>query len=240
MPEVLEPQPLGRTGARPPLVGELVSRILGHIRANGLGPGQRLPTTAELAKAYGVAPTTVREAVRRLEATGVLVVRHGVGTFVAAEASRLLLINPDRIEPDLPGLAQLIDARQLIEPTLAGRAALRRTDADLADMRALLATSGELRDDRPHAGPVNLRFHTRIAQAAGNVLLSDMLSVILELHTDDQLVIDRLFDDPDRDHAEHLALLDAIERRDAARASALMTEHLAEVLTSVRRADGDA
>jgi GntR family transcriptional regulator, transcriptional repressor for pyruvate dehydrogenase complex len=164
-------------------------------------------------------------------------VRHGVGTFVKSDASRLVFINPDRVQPNRARLTWLVDARQLIEPTLAGRAAMRHTEEDLAALRRLLETAAELRADRAHVGPINLQFHARIAVAAGNVVLSDMLSAILELHTEDQLIIDRLFADPDRDHAEHLEILDAIVRRDAGAASTLMSNHLAEVLASVESSD---
>jgi GntR family transcriptional repressor for pyruvate dehydrogenase complex len=220
-------------GSRLPLVDQLTARVLAHIRTNHLGPGTRLPSTAEMAKSFGVAPTTLREALGRLETTGVVDVRHGVGIFVKSDASRLVLLNPDRLESDEPRLVALVDARQLIEPTLAGRAAERRSQADLAEMARMLEEAADLYADRKRAGQVNMQFHAYIAHTAGNRVLGDMLSAVLELHTGDQLLIDRLFDDPDRDHAEHVAIYDAIAAGDSALAHGLMASHLDEVMASV-------
>lgn len=232
--EPIDPQPIASNlRGRQPLVDQLTALLLDHIRTNRLEPGTRLPSTAEMAKSFGVAPTTLREAISRLETTGVVDVRHGVGIFVKSDASRLVVVNPDRSHNDETRLAALIDARQLIEPTLAGRAAERRTDEDLAAMRVLLDRSLALADDRALAGQANLQFHACIAETAGNQVLADMLSAILELHAEDQLIIDRLFDDPTRDDAEHLAIYEAIAAGEATEAHERMREHLGEVMVSV-------
>lgn len=234
--EPIDPQPIASNlRGRQPLVDQLTALLLDHIRTNHLDPGSRLPSTAEMARSFGVAPTTLREAIRRLETTGVVDVRHGVGIFVKSDASRLVVVNPDRSPNDDTRLASLIDARQLLEPTLAGRAAERRSAEDLAAMRGHLDRAAEVADDRSLAGKANLQFHARIAETAGNPVLADMLSAILELHAEDQLIIDRLFDDPGRDDAEHLAIYEAIAAGEAGDARRLMREHLGEVLASVVR-----
>lgn len=224
---------------RRPLVDQLTDRVLAHIRTKRLQPGARLPATAEMARSFGVAPTTLREALRRLQATGVIDVRHGVGIFVKSDASRLMVVNPDRLEADKGRLKDLVDARRLIEPTLAGRAAERRSDADVAELEQLLASSAALRADRAQAGEANLRFHRRIAQIAGNSVVSDMLAALLDLHVGDQLIIDRLFADPARDHAEHVNIAKAIAAGDARAARRRMQLHLDEVMTSVRTGEAE-
>jgi GntR family transcriptional regulator, transcriptional repressor for pyruvate dehydrogenase complex len=216
-----------------PLVDQVTARVLDHIRANQLVPGTRLPSTAEMARAFQVAPTTLREALSRLETTGVIDVRHGVGIFVKSDASRLMVLNPERLKDDEGRLVALVDARLLLEPTLASRAAARRSATDLTRMADLLALADSERADRAKAGQANMQFHTQIAQAAGNPVLSDILAAIVELHSTDQLIIDRLFDDPSRDHAEHTAIFKAIEAGTPDRAFKLMTQHLKDVMASV-------
>jgi GntR family transcriptional regulator, transcriptional repressor for pyruvate dehydrogenase complex len=220
---------------RQPLVDQLTAGILTYIRTNKLTAGTKLPGTAAMAKSFGVSASTLREGLRRLETTGVLEVRHGVGIFVKSGALRLLLVNPDRADPDPDQLSSLVEARQLIEPTLAGRAAHRRTDEDVAELGRLLAESAEHMSDREKAGSRNLRFHSYITQIAGNRVLSEMMTALLELHTEDQLVIDRLFDDPERDHRDHVDIYNAIRAGDAALAQELMKQHLNAVLASVVR-----
>jgi GntR family transcriptional repressor for pyruvate dehydrogenase complex len=232
--------PIQPVGARTPLVDQVTARVLDHIRSNNLLPGTRLPSTAEMARAFGVAPTTLREALSRLETTGVIDVRHGVGIFVKSDASRLVLLNPERLRDEEGQLVALVDARLLLEPTLASRAAERRSAGDLARMAELLALAKRERADRALAGEANMQFHTQIARAAGNPVLSDILAAIVELHASDQLIIDRLFDDPSRDHAEHTAIFEAIETGAPDLASELMTQHLEDVMESIAPRDKES
>jgi len=69
---------------RRPLYAQVHDRLLAFIRESGLEPGERLPSEADLAGRLGISRTTLREALRLLEEEGVIVRRHGVGTFVAA------------------------------------------------------------------------------------------------------------------------------------------------------------
>jgi GntR family transcriptional regulator len=69
-----------------PLPVQLADRLVERIGAGEWPPGSRLPSEHELAAEYGVSRPTVRSAVRRLTASGLLRVRHGAGTFVTAHA----------------------------------------------------------------------------------------------------------------------------------------------------------
>ena len=66
---------------------ELADRILKSIAAGDLRPGDQLPAIAEMARAFRVAPATVREALIRLEAKRVIEIRQGAGVFVVASAA---------------------------------------------------------------------------------------------------------------------------------------------------------
>lgn len=65
------------------LSDELVERVLALIAAREMRSGDRLPTITEMAKTFGVAATTMREALLRLEASRAIAIRHGSGVFVA-------------------------------------------------------------------------------------------------------------------------------------------------------------
>ncbi len=69
---------------RRPLYAQVHDRLLAFIQETGMEPGERLPSEATLADQLGVSRATLREALRLLEEEGVIVRRHGVGTFVAA------------------------------------------------------------------------------------------------------------------------------------------------------------
>jgi DNA-binding FadR family transcriptional regulator len=66
---------------------ELAERILALIAAGRLRTGDRLPPINEMARAFRVAPATVREALMRLEIQRVIEIRHGAGVFVVATAA---------------------------------------------------------------------------------------------------------------------------------------------------------
>ena len=69
------------------LSDELVERILASIATGELRPGDQLPSIVETARRFGVAASTVREALMRLEVKGVIEIRHGAGVFVVASAA---------------------------------------------------------------------------------------------------------------------------------------------------------
>src|SRR5262245_27048836 len=79
----------------PDLSAEVAIQIAGLIRDEQLRPGDRLPPVRALAKRLDVSPSTLREALRRLQATGRIELRHGSGTYVASGQERLILANPD-------------------------------------------------------------------------------------------------------------------------------------------------
>ena len=114
--------------ARPNLSAYLAQQVLALIRDRNLGPGDRLPSAKALADQFQVATPTIREALRRLQATGVVDIRHGSGIYVRRERERLMLSNPGYGALEHHTVLQLLDARILIEPHLAELAALHGGD----------------------------------------------------------------------------------------------------------------
>ena len=104
------------------LTQQLVTQMTGDITSGRLLPGSRLPTEKEMMSATGVSRTVVREAVACLRADGLVLVRQGVGAFVANNARR-----PFRIElEDLHSLQEVLQVMELrtgVEIEAAGLAA---------------------------------------------------------------------------------------------------------------------
>ena len=89
------------------------------IEAAGLEPGDALASSRELAKRFEVTTPTIREALRRLEATDVIRFRHGSGTYVSGGVNRRLLVNPHVSESRSESVLELLDARIVLEPPVA-------------------------------------------------------------------------------------------------------------------------
>jgi GntR family transcriptional repressor for pyruvate dehydrogenase complex len=211
----------------------LAQRMTEFIRSNSLEVGDRLPSVKDLARHFAVATPTLREALHRLEATGVIEIKHGSGIYVRQLGSRMMLPNPYYGDLDIHTILDLFEARSLLEPELAARAASQATPAQMATLRAIVSEAathltGIKADDTPLL-KANEAFHSAIAQMSGNAVLGQLVTSLLELYAKEQLLVQHLYNDRVQDHREHLAICDAIEGAQAERARTLMEEHLSGV-----------
>ena len=219
---------------RPSLSDALTERMLELIRTGGHRPGDRLPSTRELSQRFAVTTPTLREALRRLEATGAIEMRHGSGIYVGAAIERLVLPNPNMREIHAPQLLDLLGARIVIEPPLAAMAAEQAGEEEIAALRQVLDEAGRhLRGEDAELHEANMTFHRATARMAGNSVLHEVVDSLLTVHGPEQREILHLFDDRRRDYEEHLAILGAIEARDAAQAEERMRAHLVDVKTVI-------
>jgi len=187
-----------------------------------------------LAAQSGVAPPTLREALRRLQATGVVDIRHGSGVYVRQVTPRLVLAgqSPGKLEDK--ELLDLLEARLLVEPALTKLAVERSSPAELDALEALLAESTKFLDGPyDNLAELNLRFHRAIAKAAGNSVLEQIIDVLLDVYATEQLQIHFLYDDRGAGHQQHLSILVAMRAGQAEEASTLMHQHLQEVRGAV-------
>ena len=222
--------------ARPSLSDALIERLLELIRSEGLRPGDRLPPARALAERFAVATPTVREALRRLQATGAVELRHGSGVYVSQALDRVVLPNPHMPELPQERLLQLLEARLLVEPHLAASAARRQDPDRLARLRAALAAAERhLHGDDAALHEANMAFHRAVAAASGNSVLHEIIDSLLAVHAREQREILRLFDDRARDHEEHRDILAAVEAGDPDQASDRMRRHLEDVRAVVAR-----
>lgn len=212
---------------------DLVDRIVGYIRDHNLASGDRLPSARDLAEMFAVATPTLREALRRLQATGMVDIRHGSGIYVRRTHDRMLLSNPHVVTLAAnrgPLILDLLEARLLVEPRLAERAAQRVTDADVDDLARILDLADHQIAGQPDAlSQSNMSFHVRIAGLSGNAVLAEVMDSLIELRLSDQLVVMALFDAREADHQDHLRILAALRDRDATLARERMAVHLETV-----------
>lgn len=212
----------------------LTEQILDLIERDGLRPGDRLPTVSALAGRFAVAMPTMREALRRLQAVGVVEMRHGSGVYVRHAGRRVVLPNPYPGRLKIETILDLLDARTLIEPHLAGLAAAA-DEAAIAELAQLIHDAGQLLEGSQDArlSAANLGFHRGVARCGGNTVLGQVIDTLLDLYEPEQMEILRLYADRVHDHEEHVGILDAIQAHDAALAAERMQRHLEGVRTVV-------
>ncbi|MGH2615809.1 MAG: FadR/GntR family transcriptional regulator [Thermomicrobiales bacterium] len=214
---------------REPLAAEVARRLVDYLLSGGIEPGGRMPSERQLAEAFGVGRSAVREAIAALTLIGLIEVRHGDGTYLKRPDSPLL---PQVVEWGLllgeQRTIDLVEARQLIEVDIAGLAAQRRTEEDLVDLSRILARmEWEARDGAEAKAFVDadVEFHLRLAEAARNSALRDVLTSIQALL---RAWIGRVIAQGYRElsYAEHVPILEAVRAQDARAAEEAMDAHL--------------
>ena len=211
-----------RLAERAPLAADVHDVLVDMFMNHHVDPGARLNIDA-LARSLGVSPTPVREALARMEAEGLVVKEQHRGYAVAP------LIG-------LEELRAMMDFRLLIEPAAAAEAARRVNGGEASGLRAFARTGGAGHYDAT-ANRLDMvydaTFHDKIAQLGGNRWLRESL-VRLRSH----LHMYRLYHHAQQAAAtrpEHVAIAEAIGRRDPEAAAEAMRTHLR---TAMRRLDG--
>ena len=177
----------------------------------------RVPTGAhltenELAGWLGMSRTPVREAMRRLESEGLLLNQ----PFRGALVMRL----------DVEDMQQMFAVRELLEPAAAAACAVSAGPVEIAALRAILAQEAAQLDNPAALIPLNRQFHDIILESARNQFLSKAIAgvyALIPLLGDSNLLNGHHASEA---HAQHLDIVDAIERHDAARAEAVAREHV--------------
>lgn len=228
------PQRLMRTR----LYEQVAGQITAWIEANGLTAGDRLPPERELATRLGVSRATLSQALVALEVIGVVVVRHGDGT-VLTEASHGQQRIVEAIRAHADRLPEVIETRDALETKIAGLAAVRRTDEDLARIDdALTAMAADI-----EAGGRGVegdeRFHGAVTAAAHSLLLARLMDEIGDLIKETRIESLGQPGRPQNSLAGHQAIADAIRAGDPAAAAAAMHAHV-EMVSDVAMLRGDS
>jgi GntR family transcriptional repressor for pyruvate dehydrogenase complex len=222
------------TLARSSLSTDLGAAVVQMIGDEGLTTGQAIPALRPLAQRFGVAVPTMREALRRLEGMGIVEFRHGSGVYVGPNSRRRVLANALAPQPTRQQLADLLQARLVIEPGIAALAATARSAEAITTLTALLALAKEHLSSGDHRlVEANLGIHRAIAAATGNSVLAETLDSLAEVHAEEQAEILVLHGDPEQDYAEHAEIVGHLVAGDAEAARLAMHLHLAGVLDVV-------
>ena len=216
---------------------EIISQIREAIFSGRYRPGDRLPTERDMAKRFGVSRVTVRDALRALEAAGLVEVRvggHG-GPYVAApDVSKLTETLGTHVQLRGTTFLELSEARLALELMAAELAATRVTEEELAQMRELV--EGPTRPEPDTAGGL-LDFHRLVVSAAHN-------SALLDMWTASRTLIQQPFDilhalrpaTAQAAHRSHRQLYRALAEHQPEQAVRIVREHLSDFAMRAERA----
>jgi DNA-binding FadR family transcriptional regulator len=211
--------------------GQVVHNLGSRIVGGAIAEGATLDFAA-LGAELDVSLTALREALKVLASKGLIDARQKRGTYVRPRADWNML-DPDVIHWRVDAgdgarlLRDLADVRSIVEPAAAQRAALNRTDADLAALESALEAMGQPHADSAAAAEADAVFHRALLTATGNEILGRM-DMLLEpgLRERDRMV--HAHSEADDPVPSHRAVLDAVRDRDPARAAMAMLDLLAK------------
>lgn len=221
----------------------IVEQIRTLLRQGRLRPGDRLPSERELCERFGVSRVTVREALRVLEAGGLIEVRVGArgGAFVTTPTSRKVgegladLLNLSPLTA-----AEVTEARQVFELGIVPMVVERATDEDIAALRDLTLAHQRALECGDYTMSLSADFHVRVAacthNAAIEMLVQSFHGPLLMSLLEAQVIAPLM---GHRGSGEHREFIEAVADRDVHRAREIMREHLQRTADRVGTVAGD-
>jgi DNA-binding FadR family transcriptional regulator len=219
----------------------IVDQVRLLIRQGRLVAGDRLPSERELCERFGVSRVTVREALRVLEANGLVEIRVGArgGAFVTAPSSRLVGEGiVDLISLATISAVEVTEARMVFELGIVPLVCERATAEDIAALSEICDQSDDALKGDEYPLELSAAWHTRYARSAHNRAVAMLVESLQEpLIRSLELARATAPAHGRKGVEEHRALVGAITRRDVAAAGELMGTHLRRTAERVASTD---
>jgi DNA-binding FadR family transcriptional regulator len=211
---------------------EVKAQLLEAIRRGDYPAGAVLPSERELSDVFGVSRVSVREAIRSLEAIGVIDVFQGRGSFVASDLrDRYLGPFADWLHVHRMEVLELMDVRGALDELAVVQVARIADDLSVEMIaRASDAFERAAREPEPDVEALtafDIAFHTSIARASGSVLLAQLVDELNQLFTEARKVVYAIDRRPVSSALEHTEILAAIRARDPEAARHAAARHVA-------------
>jgi GntR family transcriptional regulator, transcriptional repressor for pyruvate dehydrogenase complex len=219
---------------------DIFDRIMTDILNKKFKPGDALPQEKKMAEQFGVSRQILREALRALEAIGMLEIKKGGGggpviSEIDREDLRKFLVN-FFIFKDIP-VQELFQVRKLIEPYLAAEAAKNMKPEQVAELEKINRDCRRIveRGRSILGNPKEIQFHMKIAGASGNLLLEALLDFVTFF-----IANFKKYQSIDLGYSErvldlHEQVTDAIKNHDDTRAGELIFAHICDVEANMDR-----
>lgn len=224
-------EPVRRVRTHEHVLAQIEQKILdGSLRA-----GEKLPSERDLVTALGVSRASVREALRALEAMGIIESHTGSGRAagsVVTGQSTAALTNLLRLHLALTqtSLSDLVETRIQLERSAARGAASSRTPADLAQLGDLVEAMRSREIEYQQFNALDTEFHVSIAKISGNALAADLMQALRGAVESKMTAVfaglPKWRKVADSLNDEHEQILRAIERSDGEAASELVSDHI--------------
>ena len=210
----------------------VVTELVELIVTGQLAEGALLPPEGPLSEHFGVSRTVIREAAKRLEEKGLLIVSQGRGTQVARSGSWNMLdpvVLSALIDNDesLGVLDELTAVRGSLEAAMAGALAAGRTAEQLTRIEHALQVMREMQHESDAFRQADVVFHFTVMELSGNRLAENITKRLYRRALESNRYQGMLYEDAFSSTLEqHAAVVDAIARQDAPTAERAMRDHI--------------
>ncbi|MGO4886130.1 FadR/GntR family transcriptional regulator [Anaerobacillus sp. MEB173] len=211
------------------IVNIIVEQIIDFIKSGKIQKGEKLPSEKELAEAFGVGRSSIREAFQALELSGYVVTKKGVGRFLIKDYIDEDSSNLHKWVEAVPYL-QLVDARLHLEVLMIKLAVERSSEEIIKEMEETIEKMSREVDNIDSFQKIEFHFHQIIYEACENEVLTELMSTITE----------RIFKESDKLRKSYVrnaesAIVDAKEimaafiANDADQAMKIMQRHIEQI-----------
>jgi DNA-binding FadR family transcriptional regulator len=206
---------------------EAITRL---IVERGLAPGAPLPTEVELMEELDVSRHPLREAMKALEAMGIVDIRHGYGTYVGSAVlsgleAGLTFRGALSAQGDYTDIRNLLELREVLEAGLVGRVLAAADEIDVDALEAAVAGMERAAADGRYAPDQDWAFHETLYRPLGNELVLDLLRVFWRVFHTLDAQLPRAGDTPVVTAGWHRRILEALRAGDEPALRAAVVEH---------------
>jgi GntR family transcriptional repressor for pyruvate dehydrogenase complex len=206
---------------------DVARRLRQRVSEGEYAVGEKLPAEQELAAEFGVGRSSMREAVRTLQAAGYLRSTHGVGVFVVNQRPR-----PITLDQSLLGgytMSDLFEARIAIESSASALAARRLTDHHRELLESIIASASDPNISNADFVKLDARLHRQVAEASGNPLLLHMWESLASQFEEYSTKVIGMPGRLEKAHHDHVGIVEAIILGNSERAAERARDHVLAV-----------
>ena len=214
------------------LTDQVVERVKQHILENELAENDRLPTERDLIQMFGVSRTVIREALRSLEAVGIIRVKSGDGIFVAGmQTEAVMTMISFQLQRDKQSQLEFLATRLVLE---CGALELCIDSLDEESVAFMRQCNNRMRDianvNKDHTLE-DINFHKTLFKASHNRIYSALSSLISDFFLEARKAALTSYDDVVMSANEHDKIVDALLRKDLQQAKEIMKLHVNRIAT---------
>lgn len=211
----------------------IAEQVINKIKAGELRSGDRLPNEKEMADEYGVSRISLREALRYLAARGLIVTRHGDGTFINTYRPEWLAEAIYEFSLlDVTPLIETLELRKIMEAEAARLCCINATKEEIAEMRRHMEAREEIcrlplaQQDADRRYASDLDFHMAIAKGTHNRMFSRFIEIMHRTIEHHKREVSYSAANIKKTTNFHRNIMQAIEQRNGEEAAEMMRKHI--------------